>query len=237
MTNPVLMKLNVVPCTFIERLNRFVALVEVNGEIRKALITNTGRLEEFMIKGRKAFCTPKSGGKTDFVLVAFEDLEGKGAIIDTRTQAKAFERAVELGLVPWLKGCRIKRKEVTVGKSRLDYLFECPGGEIYAEMKSAVLRGGEGGEYAMYPDCPSIRGQKHIKELIDLAKSGKNTLIFFIGALPGVKKFKPYEEGDPEIARLLEEAKKAGVKIRALSIHMLPDGRVLMDNPDLETEV
>jgi len=233
----ILLKLNVVPCTFIERLNRFVALVEVNGETRKALITNTGRLEEFMVRGRRVLCTPKSGGKTDFVLVAFEDLNGKGAIVDTRTQAKAFEKAVELGLVPWLKDCSIKRKEVTVGKSRLDYLFECPDGEIYAEMKSAVLRGGDMGEYAMYPDCPSTRGQKHIRELISLKKAGKRAMIFFIGAMPGVERFKPYEEGDPEIARLLREAVKEGVETHALSIALLPGGEITLENPELEIEV
>ncbi len=232
-----LLKLNVVPCTFIERLNRFVALVEVNEETRKALVTNTGRLEEFMVPGRKAFCLPKSGGKTDFVLVAFEDLDGKGAVIDTRTQAKAFERAVELNLVPWLKDCRIKRKEVTVGKSRLDYLFECPDGEIYAEMKSAVLRGGERGEYAMYPDCPSTRGQKHIRELIELKKAGKRAMMFFIGAMPGVERFKPYERGDPEIARLLAEAERSGVEVNALSISLLPEGKVVLERPSLEIEV
>lgn len=66
-------------------------------------------------------------------------------MIDTRTQARAFERALELGLVPWLRDCSIKKKEIKVGSSRLDYLFECPGGDVYAEMKSAVLRGGEKG--------------------------------------------------------------------------------------------
>ncbi|NJE48089.1 DNA/RNA nuclease SfsA [Thermococcus sp. 9N3] len=233
----VLLKLNVVPCKFVERLNRFVALVEVNGEIRRALLTNTGRLEEFMIPGRKVFCTPKSGGKTDFVLIAFEDLGGKGAIVDTRTQAKAFERAVELGLVPWLKDCSIKRKEVRVGNSRLDYLFECPGGELYGEMKSAVLRGGERGEYAMYPDCPTLRGQRHVRELIELAKAGKDAIIFFIGAMPGVKKFRPYEKGDPKLARLLKEAKKAGVRIEGLSISLLPDGRVILERPELKVEL
>ena len=232
-----LLKLNVVPCTFIERLNRFVALVEVDGENRKALVTNTGRLEEFMIPGRRAFCTPKTGGKTDFVLVAFEDLNGRGAVIDTRTQAKAFERAVELNLMPWLRDCRIKRKEVAIGKSRLDYLFECPDGEVYAEMKSAVLRGGERGEYAMYPDCPSTRGQKHIRELIELKKAGKRAMIFFIGAMPGVERFKPYERGDPEIARLLAEAKRTGVEVNALSISLLPGGEVVLERPSLEVEV
>jgi len=205
-----LLKLNVVPCTFLERLNRFVALVEVGREVRKALVTNTGRLEEFMVPGRKAFCLPKSGGKTNFVLLAFEDLGRKGAVIDTRTQAKAFERALELNLIPWLRDCSIKRKEVRVGNSRLDYLFDCPYGELYGEMKSAVLRGGERGEYAMYPDCPSLRGQRHIRELIELARFGKKAMIFFVGAMPGVEKFKPYERGDPEIARLLRDAKKGG---------------------------
>ncbi|EEB74992.1 DNA/RNA nuclease SfsA [Thermococcus sp. AM4] len=233
----VLLKLNVVPCKFVERLNRFVALVEVNGEIRRALLTNTGRLEEFMIPGRKAFCTPKSGGKTDFVLIAFEDLDGKGAIVDTRTQAKAFERAVELGLVPWLKDCWIKRKEVRVGNSRLDYLFECPGGELYGEMKSAVLRGGDRGEYAMYPDCPTLRGQRHVRELIELVKAGRDAIIFFIGAMPGVEKFRPYEKGDPELAKLLREAKKVGVRIEGLSISLLADGRVILEKPELEVEV
>ncbi|NJE05434.1 DNA/RNA nuclease SfsA [Thermococcus sp. M36] len=237
MTKSALLKLNVVPCTFIERLNRFVALVDVNGETRKALVTNTGRLEEFMVPGRRAFCTPKRGGKTDFVLVAFEDLGGRGAIIDTRTQARAFERAVELGLVPWLRDCRIERKEVTVGKSRLDYLFGCPGGKIYAEMKSAVLRGGERGEYAMYPDCPSVRGRRHIRELIELSKAGERAMIFFIGAMPGVERFRPYSQGDPEIARLLAEAQKAGVEIHALSLALLPDGRIVLERPSLYIEL
>ncbi|ASJ12876.1 DNA/RNA nuclease SfsA [Thermococcus thioreducens] len=232
-----LLKLNVVPCTFLKRLNRFVALVEVDGNVRRALVTNTGRLEEFMIPGSRVFCIPKSGGKTDFILIAFEDLGGKGAIIDTRTQAKAFERALELNLIPWLRGCRIKRKEITVGNSRLDYLFECPSGEIYAEMKSAVLRGGEKGEYAMYPDCPSLRGQRHIRELIELSKNGERAMIFFVGALPGVEKFRPYERGDPEIVRLLKEARGAGVEIHALSLFLLPDGKVVLDRPSLEIEL
>lgn len=232
-----LLKLPVIECTFLKRLNRFVGLVNINGEIKRALITNTGRLEEFMVPGRKVFCIPKSGGKTDFVLVAFEDLGGKGAIIDTRTQAKAFERALELGLISWLRNCRIKRKEIRVGKSRLDYLFECPSGEVYAEMKSAVLRGGDNGEYAMYPDCPSIRGRKHIRELIKLKEEGNGAMIFFIGALPGVKKFRPYEKGDAEITRLLREAREGGVEIRALCISMLQNGDVVLENDDLEVEV
>lgn len=229
-----LLKLPIIDCIFLERINRFVALVRINGEIKRALITNTGRLEEFMIKGRKAFCIPKQGGKTEFTLIGFLEMNGRGAIIDTRTQAKAFEKAVEMGLITWLKNCRIKRKEVKIGSSRLDYLLECNGEEIWVEMKSAVLREGE---YAMYPDCPSIRGQKHIKELITLKEQGEKAMILFIGALPNVRKFKPYEKGDPEIVKLLRLAKRKGVEIRAIGISLLPSGDVILENENLEVEV
>lgn len=229
-----LLKLPIIECTFIKRLNRFVGVIEVNGGLKKALITNTGRLEEFMIRGRKAFCIPKQEGKTNFVLIGFLENEGKGAIIDTRTQAKAFERAIELGLIEWLKGCKIKKREVKVGNSRLDYLLDCNGEEVFVEMKSAVLREGD---YAMYPDCPSLRGQKHIKELIRLRENGKRAMIVFIGALPGVRKFKSYTQGDPEIARLLREADKVGVEIHALGISLLPDGKVVLEKPSLEVEL
>jgi len=185
-----LLKLPIVECTFIKRLNRFVGLIEINGEVKKALITNTGRLEEFMVEGRKAFCIPKQGGKTEFILIGFLEKEGRGAIIDTRTQAKAFERAVELGLISWLKNWKIKKKEVKIGNSRLDYLLNYNGEEIWVEMKSAVLRDGE---YASYPDCPSTRGQKHVKELIKLRKDGKRAMLVFICALSGVEKFRPCE--------------------------------------------
>ena len=230
----ILLRLPIVEGEFIERANRFVGLVRMDGETKRALITNTGRLEEFMIRGKRCFCIPKQGGKTDLILVAFEDKNSKGAIIDTRTQAKAFERAVELGLIPWLRNCHIKRREVRVGNSRLDYLLECNGEDVWVEMKSAVLREGD---YAMYPDCPSPRGRRHIGELIKLREKGERAMVVFIGALPDVKKFKPYVKGDPEIARLLKVAKDRGVEIKAMSISLLPTGDVILENSNLVVEI
>ncbi|AAL81322.1 DNA/RNA nuclease SfsA [Pyrococcus furiosus DSM 3638] len=211
------------PCIFLRRVNRFVGLVRIKERIERALITNTGRLNEFMIPGRIGYCTPKAGGKTRYILLGFED-HGKIAIIDTRLQGKAFEKIIEKELLPELEGCRIIKREPRVGESRLDYLLECSKGEIFVETKSAVLREGE---YAMYPDCPSVRGQRHIKELIKLARDGKRAMIVFIGALPNVSKFKPYKKGDPKIAELLKEALEAGVEIRALGLHMELSGEII----------
>ncbi|HIP89313.1 MAG TPA: DNA/RNA nuclease SfsA, partial [Thermococcus paralvinellae] len=61
----ILLRLPIVEGEFIERANRFVGLVRMDGETKRALITNTGRLEEFMIRGKRCFCIPKQGGKTD----------------------------------------------------------------------------------------------------------------------------------------------------------------------------
>jgi len=112
--------------------------------------------------------------------------------------------------------------------------LDCNGEEILVEMKSAVLRGGD---YAIYPDCPSLRGQKHIKGLMRLRENGKRAMIVFIGALPGVRRFKPYTQGDPKIAELLKEAKRKGVEIKGISISLLRNGNAVLENDDLVIEV
>ncbi|MEM1632317.1 MAG: DNA/RNA nuclease SfsA, partial [Thermofilum sp.] len=102
-------------------------------------------------------------------------------------------------------------------------------------LKSAVLREGP---YAMYPDCPTLRGRRHIRELTELARSGWRALIVFIAAAPGVSAFKPYERGDPEVARLLRQAKESGVLLRAVSMHYDPAlSAVVLDNPSLQVLV
>ena len=111
-------------CRIIERVNKFVIKVEINGKYYRAYLNNTGRLSEFLVHGRKAFCfkLPKQG-KTDFRLFAIEE-RGLGALIDTYLQMKAFERSLERNLIPWLEGCGILKRNVTLGASRIDYLLK-----------------------------------------------------------------------------------------------------------------
>lgn len=222
---------NPIECNIVKRINRFVLRIQLKGNYSKAYINNTGRLHEFLAKGRKGFCVRnEKRGKTDYRLFSIK--EGNlGAIVDTQLQMKAFEKSLEMQLIPWLKECRILKRNAKLGKSRLDYLLKCKGKEVYLEVKSAVLRRNH---HAMYPDCPSSRGRKHIKELINHVKEGNKAIILFIAALPKVEGFKPNESADPELYELLVEAHKEEVKIKSIGMFYNPEGSlVYLFNPDL----
>ena len=230
-----LLRLDGVRCVFLERVNRFVARVRAPEGESEAHVNNTGRLLEYMRPGAAAYCVPReSPGRTRYRLLAFDD-DGGAALVDTSAQMAALEAAISRGLLPWALGCSIRRRSPRLGASVLDYLMDCGRrGPVYAEVKSAVLRGP--GDRAMYPDCPTERGRRQIEALRDHAAQGGGALIVFVAALPRVRAFRPNGEGDPEIPHLLREAASAGVELRAVSMHY--DGSlVVLDDLDLPVEL
>jgi len=224
-----------VECKVLRRLNRFVVEVIADGKRLRAHINNTGRLSEFLVMGKRAFCTSlKRPRKTDCRLFAVED-RNLGAIIDIQLQMRAFERTLNGGFIPWLRGARILKRNPKLGGAVLDYLLEIDGEELYLEVKSAVLRGGKGGRYAMYPDCPSLRGRNQIRELIGHVRNGGRGTVLFIAALPMVAAFKPNGQADLEMRRLLLKARSAGVDIKAVGLYYDPqDQFVYLYNSNLE---
>lgn len=228
---PLLTVEHVKNCRIIQRLNRFVVKVEIKKQIHLAHINNTGRLQEFLVHGKKAYCfKTNTGGTTDFRLFAVKET-GLGALIDTQLQMKAFEKMVDAEALPWLKGFRIHKRNPRLGRSLLDYLLKDGGTEIYLEVKSAVLRDGD---FATYPDCPTTRGQRHVRELTRYAQGGGKAVIVFMAALPQVTAFRPYLPGDPILHELLRKAKAEGVNIRAIGLHFNPeDSAIHLFNPDL----
>jgi len=223
---------NCLSCRILERLNRFVVTVEVKGRCERAHINNTGRLQEFLIRGREAFCfkTPENR-KTDFRLFAVKE-KNMAALIDTQLQMKAFEKAFELGMIPWLKKFHLLRRNAKLGTSRIDYLFDCGRNHLYLEVKSVVLREEE---FAMYPDCPSLRGQRHIEELIDWERRGGSSMVVFIAALPGVNAFKPNRSADSRVYELLVRAEGEGIDVKALGFFYNPrDSQIWLFSPNLK---
>lgn len=223
----------VLVCDIIGRLNRFVVKVSWGSRDREsyAYINNTGRLHDYIARDRIGYCIQKHSGRIPYRLFAVADGE-YAALIDTFFQMKAFEYSVSEGYIPWLRECRIVKRNPRLNKSVLDYLMLCRNNRVYVEVKSAVLRGDS--IYAMYPDRPSIRGRRHIRDLIKLVEEGGIAEIVFIAGLPGVKAFKPYSEGDPVIHSLLKEAIAKGVIVKAISLFYDPSANyIVLDNPDL----
>jgi sugar fermentation stimulation protein A len=204
----------------VKRVNRFVVEIAIGNKHYRAAINNTGRLEQFLVGNREAYCLPQSPGyKTDFKLFAIQD-GNAGAIIDTQLQMRAFEQALDRKLIPWLDKCKFVRRNARLGSSLIDYLLDCGGRNLYLEVKSAVLRNGNS---AMYPDCPTARGRRHIMELTQQVKTGGKAIILFIAALDGVDAFKPDKDSDPELYYLLVKAVQAGVQARAINMVYRPE--------------
>jgi sugar fermentation stimulation protein A len=222
-------------CAIVERINRFVVKVLIDSKLRRAYINNTGRLPEYLVNGRKGFCIRTEWTeKTDCRLFSIRE-DGLGAIIDTQLQMRAFEKAARMKLIPWLRECRLVKGNAKLEESLLDYLFDCRGDKVYLEVKSAVLRDGR---YAMYPDCPSSRGRRHLKGLRDHVRRGGKGIVLFIAALPEIEAFKPNDYGDPEIRQLLQEAHQTDVKVKSIGLYYNPDGSfVCLHNPDLRVEL
>lgn len=219
------------PCTIIKRLNRFVVEIKIDSIHTYASINNTGKLQDFLVNGNKGYCVEKSTGKTGYKLIAVQDIE-KASLIDTHLQMRAFEKALENKLIPWLANCKIIRRNPRVMKSVLDYLLE---NETYVEIKSAVLRVEN---KASYPDCPTERGRRHIRDLIELARKGKKAMIIFLAGLAKVKAFTPARWIDYKVADALVEAKREGVKIKALSMYFDPeDSTIVLENSDLPVKL
>jgi len=219
----------------LERLNRFTVMVEVGGRESLAFLQNTGRLLEYVVRGRRGFCIPvKRPGKLPRRLFAILE-DDLAAIVDTHLQSRAFEEAVKQGLVPWLRDCRILRRDIPLAGTRIDYLVSCELGDMLLELKSAVLRLGN---HASYPDCPSSRAVRQVKGMLEHIERGGRAVILFIAALPHVRGFKLNHEADPALCEFITRAHEAGLEVRAVQMAYEPTGSsIILLNSDLPIEI
>jgi sugar fermentation stimulation protein A len=196
----------------IERLNRFVVKARIKNKYVLAHLNNTGGLEDFLKKGKVGLFLPIKN-KLKFRLSMIKESKNIYSIIDTSLQMKCFEIALEKGYISWLKGSKFLKRNFRINNSLIDYLIEHKNKKYLLEIKSAVMKYKN---FAMYPDCPSIRGQKHIRDLID---NHKNSVILFIAGMKNISAFSPNKNADPKIYELLKIAKNKGVKIKAIQFY------------------
>ncbi len=218
-------------CIILKRINRFTVEVLLNNNVVKTHITNTGRLEELLVRGKKGYCFKINAPKLKYRLFAIAD-HNYGALIDTRLQEQVFEHLVSTNNIKWLNNCVLIQRNPRINNVVIDYKFKCEIHEVYVEVKSAVLRINK--VYAGYPDCPTLRGREQIKKLIEIVEEGGKTYIVFIAGLPNIKGFTPYDEGDPLVAKLIREAHEKGVVLKAINMYYNPrEKEIIIKDPDL----
>lgn len=213
---------NMVPGTFMERPNRFVAHVEIDGETQIVHVKNTGRCRELLPAGAKVWCQ-KSGNparKTAYDLISVQ----KGnRIINMDSQAP------NVAVEEWLLGCGIAgaehiRREVFYGESRFDFAFEREGKPCFLEVKGVTL---EQNGVCAFPDAPTVRGARHLRELAKAAGEGYGAYVLFVVQMEDVKYLHPNDETDPEFGTALRDAEKAGVTVLAMECRVTPDSMEL----------
>ena len=208
---------------FISRPNRFIAECELNGEKVITHVKNTGRCHELLLPGAVVYLDEPKGKerKTKYDLVAVEkkisDEETILINMDSQAPNAVAEEFLKSGnLFP---GANIRR-EVTIGKSRFDFCIEQGEKLTYLEVKGVTL---EKDGIVSFPDAPTERGVKHIKELIYLKKHGYGAAILFIIQMMGISEFRPNDLTHKEFGDTLRAAAEEGVSIFAYDCKITPD--------------
>ena len=208
---------DLVKAIFRNRANRFIAEVEIDGEIVKAHLPNTGRCKELLIDGTTVYLKPSDNPnrKTKYSLYLVENNGVLVAMFSQQANKIVFD-AIKDGKIKELSGYSILESEKTIGNSRIDiYLANLDNennliDETYVEVKSVTLiKDG----IAQFPDAPTERGRKHLEELISLKKEGIRAVVFFLIEHPNGNSFRPNWENDPKFSMTLNNAYNEGVEI------------------------
>ena len=198
---------------FIVRLNRFAALVEVDGREELVHVANSGRMHELFVPGFRVLLKPRAGEhrKTRFDL-ALVDLGDALSSADARLPNSLVAEAIELGCLNQFAGYSGVNREVTFGESRLDLMLQGPNGRCYVETKSVTLVVDGVG---LFPDAPTERGAKHMRSLDQAVVQGHRAAVVFVVQRPDAVAFAPHDTADPNFGSALRHSLSCGVEVFA----------------------
>lgn len=211
---------------FVERPNRFIAYVEIEGQTTKVHVKNTGRCKELLQPGATVFLehSTNSERSTAYDLVAVK--KGDRIInMDSQAPNKAVEEWLRYG--NFFGNVRLVRPETTFGNSRFDFYVETDTEKLFVEVKGVTL---ENNNVVSFPDAPSERAVKHVEELIQAKKAGYRAVILFVVQMKNVRYLIPNRDTHPEFADALYKASQAGVEIIARDCAVTEDTMTIQDN-------
>lgn len=217
---------SMIPGIFLTRPNRFIAHVEMDGQVEIVHVKNTGRCRELLPVGAEVWCqkSDNPSRKTKYDLITVQKGE---RLINMDSQApniaaKEWLLAGGLGKIENLKS------ETTQGESRFDFSFTKDGRPCFLEVKGVTL---ENDGICAFPDAPTQRGAKHLRGLSQLAKEGYGAYVLFVIQMTDVKYLHPNDATDPNFGAALRQASADGVQILAV------DCRVTEYSMDIENKV
>lgn len=204
---------------FLERPNRFIAKVETKAGVQTVHVKNTGRCRELLVPGAAVYLAKGSNPnrKTAYDLIA---VEKNGLLVNMDAQApnQVFAEWVQQG--GFLPDVKMLRREYTYGESRLDFCVETEKGLHLVEVKGVTLE--ENGA-ARFPDAPTERGIKHIRELQRAVENGLDATLFFVVQMENMRSVAPNDVTHPAFGAALREAAAAGVRVCAYDCTVTPD--------------
>lgn len=203
---------------FAQRPNRFIALVDTGEGRQVCHVKNTGRCKELLTPGAVVYLerAENPARKTAYDLIAVE----KGGLLinmDAQAPNKVFAEWAAAG--GFDAAVTAVRPEYTYGASRIDFCLETPAGLHLVEVKGVTL---EENGHARFPDAPTERGIKHIRELQSAAEQGLSATLFFVVQMEGVLDVAPNDATHPAFGAALREAAANGVNVRAFDCAVTP---------------
>jgi sugar fermentation stimulation protein A len=215
-----------VEATFLKRLNRFVAHVRLDGREIACHVKNTGRCRELLVPGAAVWLqkAPNPRRSTGYDLVTVR--KGERLVnIDSQAPNVAFGEWLQRG--SFLPGMRAVRREVAFGSSRFDFCIETETVSHFVEVKGVTL---EVEGIVLFPDAPTLRGVRHLKELALAVERGFGAHVVFVVQMKGVRHFVPNWAMHEDFGLALQAAAAAGVGVTALDCLVTPD-TLLVDAP------
>jgi sugar fermentation stimulation protein A len=204
---------------FLERPNRFIAHCTVDGMLETVHVKNTGRCRELLVPGATVYLEKSSNPnrKTAYDLVTVETPFGL-VNMDAAAPNQVAGELLRAGTI--LSSPTLVQPEVRFGASRLDFYAENDRQRLFVEVKGVTLRQGE---WAVFPDAPTVRGTKHMGELVQAVAQGYRAMALLIVQMGGCTAFRPNRETDPAFCRALRDARAAGVEVRAVDCRVTPN--------------
>lgn len=204
---------------FLSRPNRFLAQVRTAGGEEVCHVKNTGRCRELLIPGTRIWVqrNDNPSRKTALDLIAAEKA-GRVVNMDSQIPNKVAEEWIRSGHL--FEEPRLIRPETRYGDSRFDLYLENAESRMFLEVKGVTL---EEDGVARFPDAPTLRGVKHIQELIRCREEEYRAGILFVIQMKGVRYLEPNDRTHPEFGEALRRADRAGVEILAVDCRVTPE--------------